>query len=562
MESIYDFIIVGGGPSGCAVASWLAKSPQKSSVFLLEAGGKNDDHDLRVDGKRWTTLFNEDLNWGYKSTTQEHCGNREIGLPGGRGLGGGSAINFAGYSVGCRDDYDEWARIVGDDTFRWEHMQVRLKNLESFNGEPPSGIGKKYIAPKAADHGSSGPLKVGYTKECVEDLPEILDCFEQAGYPLNPDHNSGNPIGMSVAISSCQSGIRSTAADLITSAPDNLTVATNSPVQRVITEGKKAIGVEANGKKYFASKEVILCTGALNSPRILMHSGIGPVKQLKEYKIPIIHENEAVGQNMRDHLCVPIIHSRKEPAVSSASFYSDPKAMEAALEQWKKDGTGPWAKYGAQSGIGFFKLDNIDKTKEFQDLPAEEQRFILLDTVPHYEVITHFPAHWLDPTVPTMNYHSLVTWYFNTQSRGEITLQSADPDVPLKFNPRYLTSPFDRRLAVESLRAVLRFTEHESYAKNTVALISGPKSDSEEDILAFWGEKVISSLHMTGTARMGKPGDSNVVVDNDFRVIGIEGLRVADLSVVPVLPCAHVQAAAYVTGITCAEKLVKEYGLE
>ncbi|KAI0882886.1 GMC oxidoreductase [Annulohypoxylon maeteangense] len=562
MTSTYDFIVVGGGPSGCAIASTLAKSPKKPTILLLEAGGKNDNHNFRVDGQRWTTFFNQEMNWGYKTTPQEHCGNREIDLPGGRGLGGGSAVNFAGYSVGCRDDYDEWARIVGDDDFRWERMQTRFKNLESFNGEPPSGIDKKYAAPKATDHGTSGPLKVGYAKECVEDLTEMLDCFEQAGFPLNSDHNSGNPIGMSVAISSCQNGVRSTAADLITPAPDNLTVIVNSLVQRVIIENKKAIGVESNGKKYFASKKVILCAGALNSPRILMHSGIGPASQLTEYKIPITHANEAVGQNMRDHLCVPIVHSRKEPGSSSASFYGSTQAMDAAMEQWKKDGTGPWAIHGSQAGIGFFKMANIAETKEFQDLPAEEQRFILLDTVPHYEVVTHFPAHWFDPTLPTLNYHGIVTWYFNAQSRGEITLQSSDPDVPLKFDSKFLTAPFDRRVAIESLRAVLRFTEHESYAKNTVAMLSGPKSDSDEDIMEHWSQKVISSLHMTGTARMGKPGDSNVVVDNNFRVIGIEGLCVADLSAVPVLPSAHVQAAAYVTGITCAEKLVKEFGLE
>ncbi|KAI1456410.1 putative GMC oxidoreductase [Annulohypoxylon moriforme] len=501
------------------------------------------------------------MNWGYKTVPQEHCGNRQIDLAGGRGLGGGTAVNFAGYSVGCRDDYDEWARIVGDDTFRWEHQQARFKNLESFNGELPSGIDKKYAAPKATDHGTSGPLKVGYAKECVEDLPEMLDCFEQAGFPMNPDHNSGNPIGMSLAINSCQDGVRSTATDLITSAPDNLTVAIKSLVQRVIIENKKAIGVESNGKKYFASKEVILCTGTLNSPWILMHSGIGPAKQLNEYKIPIVHANEAVGQNMRDHLCVPIIHSRKEPN-SSASFYGDAKAMDAALEQWKKDGTGPWAIHGSQSGIGFFKIENLDKTKEFQDLPAHEQNFILRDTVPHYEVVTHFPAHWFDPTLPTMNYHAFVVWYYNGQSRGEITLQSSDPDVPLKFNPRFLTSPFDRRVAIESFRAILRLTEHESYAKNTAALLTGPKSDSDEDILEHWGQNVFSSLHMTGTARMGKPGDPNVVVDNNFQVIGVEGLCVADLSVVPILPSAHVQAAAYISGTTCAEKLAKKYGLQ
>lgn len=225
-------------------------------MLLLEAGGKNDDRNLRVDGQRWLTFQNKPMNFGYKTTAQENLNNREIDYSRGKGIGGSSAINFGVYSVGARDDYEEWARIVGDDDYRWEHIQARYKSLETFHGDIPPGVDKKYAAPKASDHGSSGPLHVGFAAEWERDLPPLLDVFEQAGFPLNPDHNSGNPIGMSVLINSAYKGVRSTAGDLLASPPENLTIVTDAPVQRVILEGKKAVGVESNGKKCQSSSSI------------------------------------------------------------------------------------------------------------------------------------------------------------------------------------------------------------------------------------------------------------------------------------------------------------------
>ncbi|KAI2621809.1 putative GMC oxidoreductase [Hypoxylon sp. NC1633] len=561
MGSTYDFVVIGGGPAGCAVAAGLANSAKKPTVLLLEAGADPVDSSVRVSGKRWTTMQNEDMKWDYKTTPQQYAAGRELSYLRGRCLGGSSAINFAAYSVGARDDYEEWARVVDDETFGWKQMQERYKALETFDGKLPDGIDSKYAAPKAADHGTSGPIKVGYAPEWEGNIPHILDALEQGGFPLNPDHNSGNPIGMASLISTAQGGHRSTARDLVTPAPDNLTIFTNSQAHRVIIEGRRAIGVEASGKKYFASKEVILSAGSLDTPKLLMHSGIGPVDQLSKYKIPVIQAADALGQGLRDHWNCPLIYGRTEAASTSASFYGDPKAMEAADEQWKIDGTGPWAKHGCQAGMGFFKFDDITKFKEFQDLPADDQRYLLLDTVPHYELLTHFPVHMFVPGFPTFSYIGFIVMFYCALSRGEITLQSSDPEVPLKFDPKVLTTPFDRRLAIEAMRKLFNFVQHDAFAKDTTAQLLGPKSDSDEDLLAHWAENIGTGHHMTGTAKMGKPGDPNTVVDSDFRVLGVEGLCVADMSVVPVLPNCHTQSVAYVTGATCAEKLVKQYDL-
>jgi len=312
-----------------------------------------------------------------------------------------------------------------------------------------------------------------------------------------------------------------------------------------------------------ASKEVILSAGSLDTPKILMHSGIGPRGQLDKFGIPVVKDTPAVGQGLRDHMFCPLVYSRREGDTDRALFYGDQKAMDEALEQWKRDGTGPWSKFACEMGIGYFKLESLVDWDEFKALPAAEKAFLTSETVPHYEILTHFPVHWFIPGFPqdSLNYSCLSVFYCNAQSRGEVTLQSADPSVPLKFDPRFLATPFDQRVAIESLRVAFRFAKHDGYAKNNVATIAGPAGDSDKELLAYWKQTISSAWHMTGTVKMGRAGDADAAVDSDFHLMGIDNLRVADMSVVPVLASCHTQAVAYVTGMTCAEKLVAEYDL-
>lgn len=295
-----------------------------------------------------------------------------------------------------------------------------------------------------------------------------------------------------------------------------------------------------------------------------MHSGIGPAKQLEEFDIPVVLDAPAIGQGLKDHCFVPIVNTRVENSTQRREFYGDEEAMASALERWKKDGSGPWSKFACELGIGWFKLDRLTSSAEFQALPEQQKQFLLQTTVPHYEVLTHFPIHWFIPgfAKEALNYSCLLVFLFNSQVNGEAVLQSSDPNTPLKFDPKFLSHPFDRRAAIESLRDSLRIAQYDGYTKDNVQQLAGPKSDSDEDLLEYWRENISSSWHMTGTVKMGKPGDAEAVVDKDFRFMGIENLRVADMSVVPVLSNCHVQAVAYVTGATAADKLIKEYELE
>jgi choline dehydrogenase-like flavoprotein len=238
-----------GGPAGCLIASNLAHSAQRPSVLLLEAGSDYKDVNLRIDGQRWLTYQKHpSMNWGYKTAPQEYCSNREIDYSRGKGKGGSSNINFGFYTVGAKDDYDEWARVVENDAFKWENMQRRFKLIETFHGKVPNGE-EKYAAPHPSDHGHAGPIHVGYAQEWERDLTPLLDVFEQAGFPSNMDHNSGNPIGMSVVIASAHGGMRSTAADVLITPPINLTIYTDCTVQRLLIRGKTVVGVQCDQQK-------------------------------------------------------------------------------------------------------------------------------------------------------------------------------------------------------------------------------------------------------------------------------------------------------------------------
>jgi choline dehydrogenase-like flavoprotein len=213
------------------------------------------------------------------------------------------------------------------------------------------------------------------------------------------------------------------------------------------------------------------------------------------------------------------------------------------------------------SGVGWFKSDKITSSAEFKALPSSVQDFLNRETIPHYEII-NFPVHNVFPEIfQDYSYVCLAVMLMNEQSVGEVRLQSSNPDDPLLFDPKFLDHPFDRRACIDIYRHLMEVMKHPSFAKDTLSTTLGASSESDEDILEFWRNHLSSTWHMTGTAKMGEFGASDAVVDNHFRVIGVENLRVADMSVVPVLTNNHTQATAYVTGATAADVLIREYSL-
>ncbi|KAL7782112.1 hypothetical protein V8C37DRAFT_398032 [Trichoderma ceciliae] len=538
----YDFIVVGAGPAGCAAASDLARSDGHPRVLLLEAGDSNRDVSFRQHSNMLVQMRTESLNWEHKTVDLPHLYGRQINLNRGKGLGGCSAINATFWFRGSRDEWDEISELVGDDDWQWNSVRERFKRLENYHHEiePRSGE-KRYYDPGEGAYGTAGRINISSpVTNWSRDMAETADTWAACGYKINPDGSDGDHVGIAMAPLSGYGGIRSTSADLLENAPENLHVRTKSWVYRVQFEDGQAKAVTlSDGEIITAAKEIILCAGSVDSPKILLHSGIGPAAQLSSLGIPIVYANKNVGQDLGDHYHMFCFFTNRDDSMCRA---------------------------GAPNGgniMGFLKSEAALRSPEFEALPKIIQRRLQKPTVATFE-IAHFGAS--DRTHPSIHGRSsiLVIELLSSQGKGEVTLASADPAVPPLVRPGYLEHPWDKRVAIEATREAMRVMDHASSPKSKVPGTTHvcPKSDSEEDILDYWRRSLISTWHLTGTCKIGKSESADrAVIDPEFKVYGVNGLRVADMSVVPLVPSSHPQTMAYQIGMMVASKLIKEYGL-
>ncbi|KAL9012166.1 MAG: hypothetical protein Q9173_003047 [Seirophora scorigena] len=309
----FDFIIVGGGASGCLLASRLSHSLPQLTVLLVDAGGDNTDEAQQSFGERHTTLMTPGYNWGYKTVPQEQLNRREIDYSRGKGLGGSTAINFCVYTRGPEADYDHWADVVADDTWRWKNVLQRFKKVgEAFERlaqierfHKPDEELHDFVRCSDASHGYDGEVDVGMTAKWDPTFGEFLDKTAEY-YPRNYDHNAGDPIGIAVCQQTTHNGRRATASGaFLSQRPGNLHIMTDAAVTKVVFHGKKATAVEVNGKKVSARKEVILSAGAVDSAKLLLLSGVGPASDLQKLGIPVTQNLPAIGKNLRDRLDHP-----------------------------------------------------------------------------------------------------------------------------------------------------------------------------------------------------------------------------------------------------------------
>jgi choline dehydrogenase-like flavoprotein len=369
------------------VATRLAESLKRPNVLLLDAGGRNAEKSLRIDGDRWLTfMMNPEMNWSYKTTPQSSLKGRQISYDRGKGLGGSSSINFSVYDIGPRDDFEEIGRLAGDEAWAWKDAQQRFRSIESYHGEVSKAY-QKYLKPFPENHGTRGKIQVSFPQKWERSLPHTLDLLEESGMSMNLDINSGDPLGWGPCPSSAYDGIRSTSADMLFGGPENLTIVTEATVRRIIFNHKTAIGVELEGRSYYASKEVIVCAGALDTPKLLMLSGIGPSEELQRHQIPLLHDLPFVGRGLRDHIHITMVLRREASMSDRPAYYRNPEAIAAARAQWEKDQTGPLAEYGVGFAIGFMKSERIYQSAEFLALSPEVQRHMMAPTVPSFEFL-------------------------------------------------------------------------------------------------------------------------------------------------------------------------------
>ncbi|KAL9602213.1 MAG: hypothetical protein Q9179_002617 [Wetmoreana sp. 5 TL-2023] len=535
----YDFIIVGAGASGCLLASRLAHTLKEDQILLIEAGGENSSTEYQGFGDRNFTLATAPgYNWGYKTVPQENLEDREIDQSRGKGLGGSTAINFCVWTRGPRSDYERWAQLVGDDTWSWPVVNQRYKKIERVSN-PPDGY-RDYVDLGTKASESYGQVDVGFPDGWDPEFGTYLKGVYHDGYPATLDINNGNPIGLGILQSSISKRSRVTAASaFLLDKPSNLTIITGKVVERVINDGQKITGVALSERitdltEVNVRKEVILSAGPIDSPKILHLSGIGPAAELDKLGIQCIKDLPAIGKNLHDRLFLELVTVRKPGTAHRTSYLmSSPEAFEEARKQWMKDQTGPLSDSYLPQMVGYLKSKAVGESRELEMLEPEVKEAIKSDTSPDLELISHIGS----PSVSTPeHYIALATACMNLQSRGSITLRSKNPsDTPL-VDPNFLHEDFDKRVAIEAVHEAMAFLQSPTLKENHVRYAAEPESMSDEDILAFVRKTAISMWHTCGTVAMGRADSPDTCVDTDFRVLGLKGLRVVDMSVAPFLP--------------------------
>ena len=487
--------------------------------------------------------------------------NRTLPYNRGKGLGGSSAINFCYYTRGAKDDFDEWARRVGDDTFRWENAERLFKKFEGY-APVTTESHKKYVDWKAENHGADGPVKISDSDAWEFFQVPALEAGYENGWKKNMDINSGDPIGVGVSATTGLKAKRTTAKSAyLQSPPNNLEIVTDAQATKILFDGKKAIGVSAGGKDYFAGQELILSAGALDTPKLLMLSGVGPKAELERHGIPL-HTELPVGIGLQDHLHYWMVVETEE-GINPRAKWSTPENMKQAAEQLEKDGTGPLSVMYNSGVVGFAKgSDSLYESEEFKNLPSDVQAYIKKPTVPTYEFTGTLPIPPQPGWDPAKTYSSVLTFGMVPQSRGTVTLKSSDPADPPLCDPNFFSHPWDRLAAIDAAKYTHKWLTSSGVSPNIIDSLATPKSTSDEDVADFIRGHAISTWHMCSSARMGKKDDAEAVVTSDFRVKGLENLRIADVSVVPFIPNAHTVSTAYLIGEAAAERLIDEYKLD
>ena len=515
-----DFVIVGAGSAGCALAARLTDDPE-SSVTLIEAGGRNR-HPSVVIPAAFSQQFESSRDWAFETEPEPFCHGRRLFVPRGKGLGGSSAMNAMLYVRGRPLDYDLWERD-GCTGWGWEGVEpFFLKSEDSSRGD-------------SENHATGGPLRVEDPRSPREVSEAFLRSAEASGIPFTDDYNGTEQDGVSIPQVTQKAGRRWSSADAFLKPAmkrPNLTVLTGLQVERVAVEDGRATGVVCRDRRgrervVAAGREVVLAAGAIGSPHLLLHSGIGPRPMLEELGIEVAAESPGVGENLQDHPNVVCVWDM--PGGGSLADAEKPRA----LLEWILRKTGPLTSSLAE-GFAF--------VRSRPGLPAADIQF-------------HFaPAYFVDHGRVTYDGHASTIGpvLVSPKSRGRLWIESADPADPPKFLTNMLSEPEDVEALVTGVEIARRIASHEPLAGLLgEELLPGPGIADREAIEDDLRQRVETLYHPVGTCRMGS--DERAVVDPELRVNGIEGLRVADASIMPLIPGGNTNAPSIMIGEKAAD---------
>jgi choline dehydrogenase len=504
----YDFIVVGGGSSGCLVAGKLAKE-HNARVLVLEAGGSDKNPLISMPAGFVKLLGVEQYMWFYKSTVQQRLGGREPVVPQGRVVGGGSSVNAMVYIRGQATDYDPWVEATGDKQWGFAKLLPYFKRMEGNN---------RYNNDL---HGTNGPWKVSDLRHICELSRAYVQSAQAIGLSFNPDFNGPRQAGTGFFQLTIKDGERCSASTAFlrpAMSTGLIELKTGCLVHKVMIENGRAMGVEysqgGNLSQARCGKEVLMAAGAIATPKILMLSGIGPHFHLKEKGVNTVVDLDGVGQNLQDHTEVPVLAFCNGPY----GYFGQDKGLNQIRNglQYLLFKTGPVSSNGVEA-CSFFDPDDL--TKE-----AKIQQFCVPSVYLDSDVSAVKPQHGL-----TLN-----SCVLRPDSKGSVRLATPNPqDQPL-VDTNYFEDPEDLRLSVAGLRRareILASDPIKSMIEREV--FPGPQVTSDAALEKHAKQYVKTVYHPVGTCRMGRDGDDSAVVTPDLKVKGVEGLRVVDASIMP-----------------------------